>query len=517
MRVAVYTGPKPSQKMKQFHWAKLRGNQIKNTLFTSLKPNDIEIDHSLLESLFQQKVIAKKEVKADQPAKVVRVSLLDPKLLQNAGISLRQMQNSKDVKAIMAKSKKELSTIVSDALLSLDEIVLPVDRITMLLGCVPEKSAVDGIAAWLEVEGNSFDKLNEVDTFYHHLMKIPMYAQRLKCWRFVRNFEAENSELEVEMLKIQKGIRCIRANRHFKRVLEIVIAVGNFMNHGTRSGETVGFDIASLSKLAETRASVSANGTLMDFIITTVETKYPEAMGWTDEMKDLKFAQNSSWDKVDQLKNALRAQIMLSKQLSKTIQPYGAIDCFPEVIEKIHDYDLEFQDSLDLHASILTDWAELAKSYAKDPKKTKPEQFFSIIFNFSTAFTATIQSQKAKKAKEAAAKKKEDARKEIQRKKRELQQRKNALNYQKGLKEKTVSEEDSTANAQLGDMLSKMTGAAAQKRMDRTNVRNQRRASKSGPRRRVLKSASRRGLDGSPLSPRAAADDEDDVEEAGDV
>lgn len=42
----------------------------------------------------------------------------------------------------------------------------------MLLSAVPEKGTVDGINAWLEVEGNTFDKLNEVDTFFHHVMKV---------------------------------------------------------------------------------------------------------------------------------------------------------------------------------------------------------------------------------------------------------------------------------------------------------------------------------------------------------
>lgn len=142
-------------------------------------------------------------------------------------------------------------------------------------------------------------------------------------------------------------------------------------------------------------------------------------MNWVEEMKDLQYARNcmsrssrlqrnvhcltspASWDKVDQLKNALRAQIMLAKQLSKTVPSGGGVDAFPEVVEKIHDYDLEFQDTLDLYAvltyccslyfrPVLTlspfsrTGANLPSNMPKTPRRTSPS-------NCSESFTDLLR------------------------------------------------------------------------------------------------------------------------------
>jgi len=138
--------------MKQLHWTKLRGNQIETTLFRTLKPNEVAIEYTELEDLFGQ---ATKEGeggeggssggKPKKEAKVAKVSHVNPKLLQAIGITLKQIMNSKDVKAVMAKSKKEFFQIVCDAILSLDTNILDVDRLNQLLQGVPEETEVEAI------------------------------------------------------------------------------------------------------------------------------------------------------------------------------------------------------------------------------------------------------------------------------------------------------------------------------------------------------------------------------------
>jgi hypothetical protein len=78
-----------------------------------------------------------------------------------------------------------------------------------------------------------------------------------------------------------------------------VLAIGNFMNFGTRGGQTVGFDISSLTKLVETRANNRTHGTLLHFVIQTIRTKYPESMQFTQELADLKYAKNGNFISVN--------------------------------------------------------------------------------------------------------------------------------------------------------------------------------------------------------------------------
>jgi len=67
------------------------------------------------------------------------------------------------------------------------------------------------------------------------------------------------------------------------------------MNFTTRAGGTIGFDLSSLSKIAETRANNRADGTLLHFFIQTIKTKYPDAMNFTQELADLKYAKNGNF------------------------------------------------------------------------------------------------------------------------------------------------------------------------------------------------------------------------------
>lgn len=91
------------------------------------------------------------------------------------------------------------------------------DRINQLLQGIPEETEVEAIKAYAANPDNKFEMLNEVDQFFLRVMKIPQYMQRLKCWRFVRVFEPLNNEIEVELIKISKGMKSIKQSRHFRR------------------------------------------------------------------------------------------------------------------------------------------------------------------------------------------------------------------------------------------------------------------------------------------------------------
>ena len=81
------------------------------------------------------------------------------------------------------------------------------------------------------------------------MMQIPRLEARLTT--FLTKFEAR------EMLSEAKGAledhllaaRELRASACFAAVLEEVLTLGNFMNHGTRLGQAAGFRLKNLPKL----------------------------------------------------------------------------------------------------------------------------------------------------------------------------------------------------------------------------------------------------------------------------
>ena len=57
-----------------------------------------------------------------------------------------------------------------------------------------------------------------------------------------------------------------------RKVLEVVLAFGNFMNQGRR-GNAFGFKLSSLNNILDTKSSTDREVTLLHYIIKTLESK----------------------------------------------------------------------------------------------------------------------------------------------------------------------------------------------------------------------------------------------------
>ena len=57
-----------------------------------------------------------------------------------------------------------------------------------------------------------------------------------------------------------------------KRILEVVLAFGNYMNRGNRSN-ALGFRVNSLNKMVDTKSSIDKKITLIHYLLTTIEKK----------------------------------------------------------------------------------------------------------------------------------------------------------------------------------------------------------------------------------------------------
>ena len=76
-------------------------------------------------------------------------------------------------------------------------------------------------------------------------------------------------------------------SRRMRKLLEIVLAYGNYMNRGQR-GNASGFKIASLNKIVDTKSSIDNKITLLHYMVEAFEKKVSH---WLNEqMKLLSFS-----------------------------------------------------------------------------------------------------------------------------------------------------------------------------------------------------------------------------------
>lgn len=66
--------------------------------------------------------------------------------------------------------------------------------------------------------------------------------------------------------------REVARSRRLRRLLEVVLALGNYMNRGAR-GNASGFRLASLNRLADTKSSAAKGTTLLHYLVQILEKK----------------------------------------------------------------------------------------------------------------------------------------------------------------------------------------------------------------------------------------------------
>jgi len=245
------------------------------------------------------------------------------------------------------------------------------------------------------------------------------------------------------------------------------------------------FDISVLAKLAETRANDPVSGSLLDFIISTLENSYPDSMAWTKELEDLKYAKEASWDKIDTLIKELKAALMVIKGLISGVPllPQPTVDRFGDIKEAIIKAEEEFDETKILYDAVVDDWNNLAKLYAKDPTKVKPEQFFQSIYEFVAKFESAIVDRE-KRIKDLEKKRNtEKAQADLKKRKEDLQKKKMALAVKddKNDKKKEQDEEEVLQENLTGMLKSLVTTGQKERREVRSREKAQTAAATTAP------------------------------------
>merc|ERR1740131_559920 len=80
---------------------------------------------------------------------------------------------------------------------------------------------------------------------------------------------------------IHLASKATRNAKKFKKILEIILAFGNYMN-SSKKGAAYGFKMSSLDNLSITKSS-DKKSTIVHFIVEVVSSKYPDLKGFESE------------------------------------------------------------------------------------------------------------------------------------------------------------------------------------------------------------------------------------------
>ncbi|XP_056623580.1 disheveled-associated activator of morphogenesis 1 [Triplophysa dalaica] len=372
--------PQPSNPLKSFNWTKLCENKLDGTVWIDL--DDINVykllDLEEIEKTFSAYQRQQKETEDDTltSKKVRELSVIDGRRAQNCNILLSKLKLSNDE--------------IKRAMLTMDEQEdLPKDMLEQLLKFVPEKSDID----LLEEHKHELERMAKADRFLYEMSRINHYQQRLQSLYFKKKFVERVAEIKPKVEALSKASKEVLQSRNLRQLLEVVLAFGNYMNKGQR-GSAYGFKVSSLNKIADTKSSIDKNVTLLHYLITILEQKYPKVALIHDDLQNVPTAAKVNMTELEKDINNLRTglksvEVELDYQRGQT-QIHG--DKFVSVVSQFitvagfgfSDVEDSLQEAKDL-------FEKAVNHFGEDSTRMQPDEFFGIFDQFLQAFNEAKQ------------------------------------------------------------------------------------------------------------------------------
>uniref|UniRef100_A0A3Q2ZJ46 Formin like 1 n=1 Tax=Hippocampus comes TaxID=109280 RepID=A0A3Q2ZJ46_HIPCM len=356
-------------RMPLLNWQPLKPNQVTGTVFHELDDEQVleqELNMEMFEEQFKTKaqgnptdlMKVKKKLGPKAPSKT---SLIDPNKAKNLAITLR--------KGGMTPS--QICTAIE-----YDQQSLSIDFLELLEHFIPSDFEIKLLINY-ENDGRPLEDLTDEDRFILRFGKIPRLSQRINTLTFMGNFPESVKRLQPQINSIIAASMSIKSSAKLKKILEIVLAFGNYMNSSKR-GAAYGFRLQSLDLLLETK-STDRTQTLLHFIANIVHEKYPDLANFHTELHFVDKAALS----LDSILQDIRC---LERGMEMTKKEFMIQDDSP-VLKEFIKSNSEPLESLKKDSKTAQEaYCSVVEYFGENPKTTQPAMFFPLFVRFIKAY-----------------------------------------------------------------------------------------------------------------------------------
>lgn len=388
--------PQPSHPLKSFNWVKLNEERVPGTVWNEIDDMQVfrVLDLEDFEKMFsayqrhqelitntsQQKELGSTEDIYLASRKVRELSVIDGRRAQNCIILLSKLKLSNEE--------------IRQAILKMDEQEdLAKDMLEQLLKFIPEKSDID----LLEEHKHEIERMARADRFLYEMSRIDHYQQRLQALFFKKKFQERLAEAKPKVEAILLASRELTRSRRLKQMLEVILAIGNFMNKGPRGG-AYGFRVASLNKIADTKSSIDRNISLLHYLIMILEKHFPDILNMPSELQHLPEAAKVNLAELEKevgnLRKGLRAvEVELEYQKRQVREPNDKF--VPVMSDFITVSSFSFSELEDQLNEARDKFSKALMHFGEQDSKMQPDEFFGIFDTFLQAFSEARQDLEA--------------------------------------------------------------------------------------------------------------------------
>lgn len=235
--------------MKVFHWSKIPDRNIEKSIWKNLDDTHVKLDESELELLFNKPSLTRSAISssssssaANAPPKEVIPQLLDGKRAADCGIMLFQFGS------MGPKGVADAIRMCSGSLTG--------EKLKALLNFVPTSEERETLTSF---EGDP-SKQSKQEQFFLEIVKIPRLEERLRCLLFMQKAEEQLSDIMTSLSTLKDACNCVQKGKALKQTLEIVLALGNFLNGTTAQGCAYGVKLDTLRKMKEFKSTPKPAG-----------------------------------------------------------------------------------------------------------------------------------------------------------------------------------------------------------------------------------------------------------------
>ncbi|CAF0786712.1 unnamed protein product, partial [Adineta ricciae] len=323
--------------------------------------------------------------------------------------------------AIMFSQLKVTPSVFREWMLTCDNENLKYDFLKQLEKYLPSSEELKILADYQ----HEINDLQYSEQYFCAIGDIKRLKQRLKTLLFKANYKETVEETDKAFVEVRSACDHVRHSVRFKKMLELILTVGNYMNSSAKSYEPIhGFDISFLPKLHSTKAN-DGRRSLLHFIVQAIQDKHRDLLSFSDEFYlladgvskiNILELQKQPQEIKRELKNA-REELAIAKNAEDQIEG----DQFAEAIEdflSVADDDVARLEQLD--EEMTNAYQNLCDFLAIDLKNYSLTEFFTDLKLFCTFFSTCLQEIRAWREQAVRAAKTTNTQSYVERKTRDI-------------------------------------------------------------------------------------------------
>ena len=163
--------------------------------------------------------------------------------------------------------------------MQLDPTVLSPDDVHMLKLFIPTEEEANMLRSHSASAASltSLASLGIAERFFLEILEVPRYKERLMCFEYLNGFDDRDREVTRHLAVLSACFVELQECHGLHHLMEVLLAVGNFMNYGTSMGNATGFRLEALDQAARTRSKVDSTS-LIDLIVARMAVLGQEAV-----------------------------------------------------------------------------------------------------------------------------------------------------------------------------------------------------------------------------------------------